>query len=129
MESFVNFQIITEEVSISNNFLPDGEFMVSPEIKRETGIIDSENNLYFTRLTLRLENKEENPFPINLKIVLTGNFSLEKVANEDRDNFLKHQAVQILFPYIRTMVSNITSSSMMMPIVLPVIDVLTLFND
>ena len=111
-----------------NAFKNTGDIDAFLEFKQIENI---ENNIkeIQNKTNINLENKEENPFPINLKIVLTGNFSLEKVANEDRDNFLKHQAVQILFPYIRTMVSNITSSSMMMPIVLPVIDVLTLFND
>lgn len=129
MEPFVNFQIITEEISIINNYLADGEFSVCPEIKREYGTIDGENNLYFTRLILKLVNKEEAAFPIDLKIVLMGQFSMEKVDTSDINNFLKYQAVQILFPYMRTMVSNITSSAMMTPIVLPIIDVLKLFPE
>lgn len=129
MESFVNLTIITEEIFVKNNFLADGEFKIEPFVSREIGCISQENRQYYTRLIFELKNESDKPFPIDLKIALKGEFDLTNVVEEETDEFLKHQAVQILFPYLRTMVSNITSSAMMSPIVLPVIDVFKWFPD
>ena len=45
------------------------------------------------------------------------------------DNFLNIQAVQIMFPYIRTMVTSLTSAALMQPLILPFVDVRQLFQE
>lgn len=127
MEALAEFQIVTNEISIKNNDMPAGDYKVNPQISRNTGKLGEER--YYTELMFSLTNTEDNPFPIDLKVRMTGTFNLRNIDKEQIENFLKIQGVQILFPYVRTMVSNITSSAMMPPIILPVVDVLKLFGD
>ena len=127
MNSLADLQLITNEISIKNNNLAAGQFSVSPTFTRKMG--KTSDNKYFTELTIEMKDKEEARFPIDLRIRLTGIFDLSQIQEDQIDSFLKIQAVQILFPYLRTMVSNITASSLMSPIVLPVIDVLKMFPE
>ncbi len=131
MESLVDFEIKIEEISIKNNNLESEQesFDISPEISRDIRFLNDDQSIGQTRLNFSLINSDENIFPIDLRIILVGTFVLEKISEEDRESFLKYQAVQILFPYLRTMLSNITSSAFMSPILLPVIDVYKLFGD
>lgn len=127
MEALANIQIITNEVQIINNMLPNGQFKASPKFFRKTGTVD--DNKHFTELTIEIRNTEETPFPIDLRIRMTCVFDLSNIDPDQIDKFLKIQGIQILFPYLRTMVSNVTASAMMPPIVLPIIDVLKLFPE
>lgn len=43
--------------------------------------------------------------------------------------FLKIEAVNIMFPYLRSITTNLTTTAMMPPIVLPIVDVKKLFKD
>ena len=131
MESLVDFEIKTEEILIKNNNLESEQesFDINPEISRDIRFINENQTVGQTRLIFSITNSMEKTFPVDLKIVLVGTFILEKISLDDRENFLKYQAVQILFPYLRTMLSNITSSAFMSPILLPVIDVYKLFGD
>lgn len=127
MEPLVNMRLSTNEISIKNNHLAEGQFKVSPRITRNIEVIDESHSA--VELILEIINSEENPFPIDIRISLNGVFDISNLPSETVDNFLKVQAVQIMFPYVRTIVSSITSCSLMPPIVLPIIDVKKLFPD
>ncbi len=127
MQPLVNMQIVTNEISIKNNHLPEGQFTIQSQINRNIGILDDTHST--VELVLDILNTEEHPFPLDIHISLTGIFDISTLPAEARDSFLKLQAVQILYPYLRTMLTNITSSSLMPPIILPIVDVSTLFPE
>lgn len=127
MEPLVNMQLITNEVSIKNNNLPNGQFTINPKFTRNIGAIDESHA--FTELKVEILNSEDAPFPVDVVVSLTGLFDISTLPEKDVDAFLKFQAVHILLPYIRSMVSSITASSLMPPILLPIVDAKALFND
>ncbi|MBQ6013020.1 MAG: protein-export chaperone SecB [Spirochaetales bacterium] len=127
MESLVNFQLITNEISVKNNNLPAGSFTLSPKISRSINKHDERH--YSVQLVLDVSNTSEAPFPVNIKVDLIGLFEIEKMPEEGINDFLRYQAVQIMFPYIRSMVSAVTATANMVPVVLPIIDVRNLFPD
>jgi len=127
MEPVVEMRFQTNEVSIKNNFLPEGNFTVNPKFTRKVGFVDRETA--FTELLLEIINTEENPFPVDIRVSITGFFKNNSLPPEQEDDFLKINAVHILFPYLRSIVSTITTASMFPPIILPIIDVKTLFPD
>ncbi|MBR3382807.1 MAG: protein-export chaperone SecB [Clostridia bacterium] len=127
MEPLANVQIVTNEVVIKNNDLQPGEFTVSPVFARKTGMISE--TVAFVELTAIIENTVENPFPIDIKVRLTGIFDLVNFPKEQYKQFMDVTAVQILFPYVRSIITNATSSALMPPIILPIIDVKKLFPD
>ncbi|MBQ6606494.1 MAG: protein-export chaperone SecB [Firmicutes bacterium] len=127
MQPLVNMQLVTNEISIKNNHLPDGQFTIQSQITRNIGVLDETHST--VELVLEILNTEEHPFPVDIRISLTGVFDISTLPAEAHDSFLKLQAIQIMYPYLRTMLTNITSSSLMPPIVLPIVDVSTLFPE
>ncbi len=121
----INFEIVTKEVSIVANDIPRGQFTVAPQIIRNTG--ELEDGRVFTEIILKIENTEEKPFPVNLTVRMIGIFEKDNIPENSLKDFLEVQAVQIILPYVRALVTNLTSAAFMPPLVLPVFDVRSLF--
>lgn len=114
--------IITNEISLSNHNLLDGQFHVKPYITKKTGKIVNKDNQYGLEMQVVFKDEPENKFPIDLKVRITGIFEIEGGSIEEINDFLNLQGVQMVFPYLRTMVSNVTASALMPPIMLPIIN-------
>ncbi len=127
MEALVNYKLIINDVIIHNNMLPDGKFLIDPQLHRSVSRID-DNNAAVTYV-LEIKNTNEKPFPVDILVSITGIFDISNLDKKDVDNFLNVQSCQIIFPLIRTIVANLTSSSLMPPILLPIIDARKAFND
>ena len=127
MQPLVNMEMVVNEISIKNNNLPAGNFNIEPVVKRNIGELD-ENHMV-VELVAEIVNTEEHPFPVDIRVSIAGKFETGKIPKEEVDHFLKIQAVQILFFFFWSMVTNITTNAMLPPIVLPVVDVRTLFDD
>lgn len=127
MTTQINMQLITNELSVSNNQLPPGTFTLAPRFRRNIGVIDETHS--FTQLIVEIKNSKENPFPVDITADMTAIFDISSIPAEKLENFLKHQAVHIIMPYIRGMISAITANALMTPIVLPVYDAEQLFSD
>ncbi|MFO7952777.1 MAG: protein-export chaperone SecB [Bacillota bacterium] len=70
----------------------------------------------------RNAKKEEKPF--HLEVQMTGLFSFQgELAGEELKNLLRNQGLTVLFPYMRALITNITSNSGHPPIILPIINV------
>ena len=79
-------------------------------------------------LVLSMKNEKDNPFPIDLHIEFRATFEFHDIEDETNVmNFLKLQAVHIMYPYLRTITTNLTVTAMMNPIIWPVVDVSKLF--
>ena len=114
--------VVTNEINLTNNNLPEGGFQVKPYITRKYGKVMDKENLYGVEMQAVFKDEPENRFPINLTVRITGLFEIEGDDTEEINNFLKIQGVQMVFPYLRAMVSNITSSALIPPIMLPIIN-------
>lgn len=79
----------------------------------------NENDNEF-KLTINLIGEQDSNFEVEL--VLTGIFIVE-YSNEDERNILLNNAFSILFPYIRSQLTLLTSQPNMTPIVLPVVNI------
>lgn len=95
-------------------------------IKKETengtwiGVSETEKDgdSFLMRLTIRLQ--WENTY--YLEVVLCGKFSIKGGLTEEND-YLKSNAVAIMFPYIRSEITLLTSQPGMEPVMLPPINV------
>lgn len=79
------------------------------------------NGVSYVQLNLEIKNeKEESPFDLSVSIV--GFFELNSEGYEEQDyiNLLKVNAVAILYPYLRSIVTDITSkANAFNPLILP----------
>ena len=123
----IRFQIIINELSIKNNYLEDGEFSVVPKFTRNYWV--ESGNTGFVRLIVELKNTEENAFPIDITVDITGAFTIDDTPEEQIKEYLKYQAVRVILPYARTMVTNLTTTALASPIILPLMDPAEMFTD
>ena len=114
--------IETSEISLKNHYLPYGNYQLKPYLTRKYGKIEGQENRYCLELQAVFKDEPNNPFPIDLTIRIKGIFEIEGDDEEEINTFLKMQGMQMVFPYLRTMVSSITASALMPPIMLPIID-------
>lgn len=81
---------------------------ISYEEEKELGV-------YITHVSIRGIKQDEYEFEVNV----SGYFSVYgESTEEERDYALKHNTVSILFPYLRSKVSDLTSQPGMIPVVL-----------
>lgn len=120
----INFQIMTNELSLKNNNLAGGNYRFSPVFTRQ---IQKDEKYGCTRLIVEAKNTEENPFPVDIKADIMARIELDQVPEDLRDEFLENNAVSLLLPYVRTMITNMTTSALMVPIILPMLDPHELF--
>lgn len=127
--SVKNIQIITNEASFINNLLPDGNFEIRPNITRRIEKLKDAENRYALEMQVTIKNEPENKFPFDLKVRITGIFDFDGDNEKEINDFLKLQGVQMVFPYLRTMVSNLTSTVLMPSIMLPIINPLDFIDE
>lgn len=120
--------MVTDKVELVNNHLPIGKFQVDHVIRRDTGRINEK--AFFTQLTLEIKDKPDLKYPINLHVSIKGIFEFDNTDNlQEVTTFLKYQGVNLLYPYLRSMVTNLTINAMMAPIILPIVDAFQMFKE
>ena len=95
------------------------EFSIDKEVRRK------DNQMIVNLITRVFENCEEKNHPFEMTIEITGYFEIE---NEGKDINFEPNAIAILYPYIRAIVSTYTASANINPLILPAINVNALFN-
>ena len=106
-----------------SNYDKNGSFNFKPDIgisfKKNT------NDEWETSINVRILNKEESPFPFDLDVVISliTKFNGEIPSKEELINYLKFGSVNILFPYVRSVVTNVSTAAMVVPLILPLVDV------
>lgn len=92
---------------------PRIQFSISKNIKR------IENKMEVTLETKIFENAEDNNYPFEMQVQVTGFFIVE---NDSKINF-EPNAIAILYPYIRAIVSTYTANANVNSLILPAINV------
>ena len=122
METNINgVKFVVNEASIKNNDLHVGNFKLNPQIQKKIGKANSPENAYIVEARAEIHNTPDNPFPIDLVASISGIFNIEGDNEEEINNFLQIQGFQIVFPYLRSLVANMTTNAMMPPIFLPIV--------
>lgn len=119
--------IIPNEVRIKNNNLPLGKFAMSPRFVRKSGRLS--DTRFFIELSVEVTSTEEHRFPIDLFVSMTAIFDLSKMQEPEREEYMKEEALRVVFPYLRSMVTNVTSGALLPPIILPIIDLKETFGE
>lgn len=107
----------------------EGEWNYQPIISKKQ---NKNDNVYKLSLRFQVKNTDENPFPYNIDIIVSGLFEIEfeeKEKDEDIKKFLNVSAVQIVFPFLRSTISTSMSAAMLPPIILPVVDASKIFEE
>ena len=107
------------EASIKN-YQMVGNYNFQPEINGTTSHLNDNN--YSLTLDFVVKNTLNNPFPIDIKVKLIGYFEFGDEKEEVAIKFLEREGIQIVYPYLRSLITNMTSAALLKPLVLPIID-------
>ncbi len=117
--------LILEEIVILEGSFKRTEAELSNEnfnfdVKRS--IEKKDNNRYAIILDAEVENEDAS---ISIIVKCRGKFRTEQ---ENRD-LIERNAIAIMFPYLRSYISTITTQPGMLPIVLPAMNIISMLND
>ncbi|MFA7075946.1 MAG: protein-export chaperone SecB [Candidatus Izemoplasmatales bacterium] len=128
MYKLTKTSFIVHELRISKNNVSPGNYKLVPYISRQIGKV--KEDVYFTKLYLSIENTDSQPFPVNIIVDFRGVFEFKEIIDENKVfDFLRIQAVQIMYPYLSSIVTNLSINAMLPPIVLPIVDTTNLFKN
>ncbi len=123
----INFRGVgAEELSFKMNRVrlePNARLDIKPQFSRQVRKVKDNDKLMFIALSLKVESTEAEPKPFNINVTLVGTFEVEDLASggeQERDFVI--EATNMLFPYLRAAVTNLTASAYVAPLNLPVIN-------
>ena len=96
----------------------DKSWNLDVKINNKTGINSEKNKMTIT-LTVKVFDGVENA-PFYIETTVTGYFEL--IGDNDISKY-EANAIAIMYPYVRAIISNYTSSANVSPIILPAINV------
>lgn len=125
--SLKNYIVKKMNFSINENFdfNQNTAIRINPEFTRNITKIDSDNvavNLIFC-----IDNVNGD-MPFSMEIDIEGLFHLENWEHPDLMTLIRSNAVAILFPYLRTIVSMLTANANISPYMLPVMNIAAMFE-
>lgn len=104
-----------------------GDYNINLEFGKKINKIDDNKSELI--LKLRIMDNEEVHTPFNIEYEMATLFEFEDLSKEEYEGFMNINAIQIAFPYMRSTLTSLTSSLMIKPVVLPIIDVRTFLKN
>lgn len=126
---FIDYQVNNVEFNLNNAYVENTapvDFNIERFIEYEE---DDDNTMYVTLILNIFEDAEEKNYPFSMFVDVTGIFKLDNIDKEKRETFAEVNAVAILFPYLRSLVSTYTANSNVPALILPPINILKLIEN
>lgn len=119
---FINY--IVDSVEFKNNPNFEGEEIqldFKPSVE-----FDIEDKELLVLLTVDVfDDAEKNNYPFEMSVSVVGYFKL--TADEDVEKY-KANAVAVLFPYVRSIISTYTAAANVNPLILPTVNINKMLN-
>lgn len=122
-----NYIVKTMNFSINEDFEfnQNKPISINPEFKRQVRKVDDDTAI--VNLGFYISNPK-NDMPFFMEIDIEGLFHLENWEQPEQLPIITSNAIAILFPYLRSIVSMVTANANISPYVLPVMNITALFD-
>ena len=117
---------VKAEINQNFNFQEPQNITLKPQFRRD--IIKISENEFNNQLTVVIEDNEK-PIPFSIEVSIRGAFSLENWENEDNKDLVNTTSTATLFPYLRSLISQVSAMLNMPPYILPLLNINELFKD
>ena len=121
----IDFKGITaEELSFKLNRVklnPEDKLDIKPQFSRQVRKVNGNDKLNFIALSVKIESTDAEPKPFDIFATLVGVFEVEDVKNEQEERSFVIEGTKIVYPYLRSAVTNLTASAFIAPLNLPVL--------
>lgn len=126
MKSKLRFKdYIVNNIEFNNNFnFSDNPVTIDFEIDSDVNFTNENEFLLGLEIEIFRE-AEKNNYPFNFKAEIIGFFEIDTDNQKEKEILSEQNAVAILFPYVRALISTYTSVSNVQPIILPPINVVS----
>ena len=99
----------------------DGVINLKPIIEKE--LVKSGEHEYEAMLSFVLKSTKKDPIPFDLKVKIIGHFELlVEESDEDAETILNQKTFAILFPYLRSTITSLTSIGNVQPLIIPIVN-------
>ena len=115
--------ITAEELSFKLNHVklaPDTKLDIKPQFSRQVRKVNGNEKVNFIVLSVKIASTEAEPKPFDINVSLVGIFEAE-VANESEERSFVIEGTKLIYPYLRSAVTNLTASAYIAPLNLPVL--------
>ena len=123
-----NYIVKTMNFSINEDFQfnQDENINVNPEFKRQIRKVDDDTAVVNLKFCI---NNEKKDMPFSMEVDIEGLFHLENWEQPEQLPMITLNAIAILFPYLRSIISMVTANANISPYVLPVMNISALFTE
>ena len=121
----ITFQgVNAEELSFKMNRVrlnPQDKVDMKPQFSRQVRKLNNNSTTHLLALSLKIESTEEEPKPFDVHVTMIGVFDVEDIKNATDERSFVIEATQIVYPYLRGAVAQLTANAYIMPVHLPAI--------
>jgi len=107
---------------LNKDFKKDGNVDLSPKFTREISKTDDKSFIVSLAININGDN-----VPFELSVSISGYFSAE--SSDFSEQLIYQNAVAILFPYLRSLVSTLTVNANIKAVILPPINIVKMFEE
>lgn len=120
---FVNYIVNNVHFNYNQRQNSEKNWKLTFNFKNVTKINEEKNKMEISLSTDIFKDIEDAPF--NMSVEIIGFFELEGIGDISH---YEANAIAIMYPYLRAIISTYTSSANVMPIILPVININAVLN-
>ena len=120
---FINYIVNSVNYKVNMNANKEGTYKFNFDINNTTKISKEKDKMTITLSANVFKGVDDAPFYIDVEI--TGYFEIE--GKEDISKF-EPNAIAIMYPYLRSIISTYTASANVAPVILPAINVIAMLK-
>lgn len=127
MIRFQDYKVTKVEYQMNTDFVW-GEEAIDVQMNTESETsISRDGKKMILKLTLRIFDDEEKNYPFRMIVEVQGAFAL---ISDEQENIQKYyaNALSILYPYARAIVSTYTANANIEPLILPTVNIWKMLN-
>ncbi len=116
--------ITCEQLSFKLNRVklePHQRVDIKPQFSRQVRKSNENPKLMFVNLKVAVLTSDEEPKPFNIEVSVVGIYELAEAPDAQQERDFVIEATGMLYPYLRSMVTNLTAQAYIQPLNLPVI--------
>ncbi|MBL7575491.1 protein translocase subunit secB [Peptoniphilus asaccharolyticus DSM 20463] len=125
--SFDGYRVIEINYNLNDKFKADETLDIDINFRLGHGLEVIDNTMIVSLGADIFSDPEENNYPFSMRVILEGMFTGEDGETE-MEKYLPN-ALSILFPYVRSIVSTYTSVANISPLNLPTINIIQYLKD
>ncbi|WP_167955592.1 protein-export chaperone SecB [Anaerosporobacter faecicola] len=119
--SFNSYEVRKIEFKTNDKF-DDSEVTMDVEMGADVHVHENNREMIVDLELLIFKESEKNNYPFEMNVIIRGYFKMD-CESEDSIEKYDANAVAILFPYARALVSTYTANANVAPLILPTVNV------